>query len=296
MFSTKLFAQTSENNIYLSNVVYEPSEKTIFYKLGGSTIPINVLQYGNATHFVCINLHANEITSVQAARSVLEETGGTLIKIENKQQRVIRFRLKGINYGFDPNRIFSRVGIEQTLKENSRVSPDAVEEVEKFAQRILSLIPENTSCIVALHNNTEEAYSVRSYLPGSDRETDAKAVYADSLQDVDDIVFTTDSLLYWKMAERGYNSIWQDNENAKRDGSLSIYCGERNRRYINVETQHGKLGQYVEMLHKLLSIIRQGNKKSPGLPEDSSDPAGTRTQDPNIKSVVLYQLSYKISK
>jgi hypothetical protein len=26
------------------------------------------------------------------------------------------------------------------------------------------------------------------------------------------------------------------------------------------------------------------------------DPAGTRTQDPNIKSVVLYQLSYGISK
>ena len=25
------------------------------------------------------------------------------------------------------------------------------------------------------------------------------------------------------------------------------------------------------------------------------DPAGTRTQDPNIKSVVLYQLSYKIN-
>ena len=26
----------------------------------------------------------------------------------------------------------------------------------------------------------------------------------------------------------------------------------------------------------------------------SSDPAGARTQDPNIKSVVLYQLSYRI--
>ena len=26
----------------------------------------------------------------------------------------------------------------------------------------------------------------------------------------------------------------------------------------------------------------------------SSDPAGTRTQDPNIKSVMLYQLSYEI--
>ena len=28
----------------------------------------------------------------------------------------------------------------------------------------------------------------------------------------------------------------------------------------------------------------------------SGDPAGTRTQGPNIKSVVLYQLSYEISK
>ena len=27
---------------------------------------------------------------------------------------------------------------------------------------------------------------------------------------------------------------------------------------------------------------------------DSCDPAGTRTQGPNIKSVVLYQLSYEI--
>jgi hypothetical protein len=28
---------------------------------------------------------------------------------------------------------------------------------------------------------------------------------------------------------------------------------------------------------------------------DSCDPAGTRTQGPNIKSVVLYQLSYEIN-
>ena len=30
------------------------------------------------------------------------------------------------------------------------------------------------------------------------------------------------------------------------------------------------------------------------LEANSSDPAGTRTQDPYIKSVLLYQLSYKI--
>ena len=263
LFSTCLLAQQGDNNASFNKSVFLPVEKTIFYNLVDRKVAIKILQYGNLKNIVCINLHANENTSVQAAMSVLEETGGTLIKIENKNQRVIRFRLKGITYGFDPNRIFSRIGIEQTLRDNRRISRAAMDEVEKFAQRILQLIPDSSSCIIALHNNTEEAYSVRTYLPGSSRELDAKAVYADSLQDVDDIAFTTDSLLFQKMAENGYNSIWQDNEKAKRDGSLSIYCGERSRRYINIETQHGKVQQYIEMLGKLLAILAKENEEIP---------------------------------
>lgn len=34
--------------------------------------------------------------------------------------------------------------------------------------------------------------------------------------------------------------------------------------------------------------------KNPWYSRGFSDPAGTRTQDPNIKSVMLYQLSYRI--
>ena len=55
-------------------------------------------------------------TSVEAARSVLEWKGGTLIKIENNKQHVIRFRLRGVNYRFDPNGIFSRAGIEKNIE------------------------------------------------------------------------------------------------------------------------------------------------------------------------------------
>lgn len=261
LFSTGLTAQQGDNAISLSKSIFLPVEKTIFYSLSDKKIAIEIFQYGNVKNIVCINLHANENTSVQAAMSVLEEAGGTLIRIKNKNQRVIRFRLKGINYGFDPNRMFSRVGIEQTLRENGRISHAAIDEVEKFAQRVLQLIPDSTSCIVALHNNTEEAYSVRTYLPGSSREFDAKKVYADSLQDIDDIAFTTDSMLYQKMAGYGYNSIWQDNEKAKRDGSLSIYCGERSKRYINIETQHGKVQQYIAMFGKLLAILAKENEE-----------------------------------
>lgn len=269
LLSLQVRAQTSDNNISVSKALFIPTEKTTYFKIGDSNIPIKVLQYGPVTNrVICLNLHDNETTSVKAARMVLEETGGTLIKIENKNQRVIRFRLNGINYGFDPNRMFSRIGIEQTLRDNRRISRDAMNEVEKFAQRILQLVPDSSSCIVALHNNTEEAFSVRSYLPGGNRDDDAKEVYADSLQDVDDIAFTTDSVLYRRMADNGYNSIWQDNEKAKKDGSLSIYYGERNRRYINLETQHGRLEQYVEMLQKLMMILAEENKEMRELPDN----------------------------
>lgn len=253
--SLSLFAQENDSNLLQSRSLYLPLEKIIYYKLGDRTIPLRLTQYGNSRELFCINLHSNEFTSVEAVKPVLEETGGTLLQIENNRQRVIVFRFRGMRYGFDPNRIYSREGIEQTLKDNGRFSREALEEVEKFARRVLDLLPDSAGCVVALHNNTEEAFSVRSYLPGSDKANDARAVYADSLQDVDDIILTTDSILYQRMAEAGYNSVWQDNVQAKKDGSLSIYFGERNRRYINIETQHGKRDQYREMFRRLCSIL-----------------------------------------
>jgi len=268
-FSKTAITQPANNIAGISKSIFIPSEKIIFYKLGDRTIPITTFQYGDVKDIVCINLHDNENTSVQAARSLLELKGGTLIKIENNNQRVVRFKLRGVTYGFDPNRMFSRTGIEQTLRENRKISQLAEDEVEKFAQRLLVLIPDSTSCIIALHNNTNEAFSITSYLAGNDRQFDARAVYADSLQDIDDIALTTDSLLYSKMADNGYNAIWQDNEKAKKDGSLSIFCGERSRRYINIETQNGKLDQYVEMLEKLLNILAKENEKFPGMPENA---------------------------
>jgi len=236
-------------------IKFNPETTTILYKLGETTIPIKVMQYGEVKNIVCINLHDNENTSVNAAQQVLETRGGTLIKIENYHQRVIKFRFHNQYYSFDPNRIFSKEGIEQSLKENRRSSPEAIEEVYKFAERILQIFPEEINCVIALHNNTEGAYSIKSYQTGSEREKDAKAIHTAEEQDIDDIALTTDEYLFQQMASNGYNSIWQDNINVKKDGSLSVYCGEKNQRYINIETQHGRMLQYKEMLEKLLDIL-----------------------------------------
>lgn len=262
-FATIVAAQTGNHVTGISEPFFIPTEKKITCKIGDNTVTVKVFQYGISTDKVFINLHDNESTSVIAAKTILEKTGGTLIKIENRKQRVIRFKVKGISYGIDPNRIYSTEGIGQTLNDNRKYSKTAAIETEKFAAQLLEIIGDTVSCVIALHNNYDGAFSVNSYLPGGERQVDARAVYADSLQDADDIVFTTDSLLYQKMANAGFNSIWQDNEKAKKDGSLSVYCGERNIRYINIETQHGKDEQYKIMLKKLLLILNEEKEYQP---------------------------------
>ena len=296
-FSLYPSAQPASEDLAMSTARYFPLEKSIYYKIGDNqTIPLKLIQYGPANRVFCFNMHDNEYTAVNAARTVLETWGGTLLKIENRSQRVIRFSLRGRRFAFDPNRIFSRTGIEQTLRENGGFSQEALREVERFAERMLQLIPDSVSCVIALHNNTEGAYSVNSYLPGGDRRKDAAEVSAADNQDPDDIVLTTRRDIFEHVTGAGYNAILQDNEKVKKDGSLSVYCGEKGLPYANIETQHGRQEQYRQMLECLLQYLEKAHKKSAetnsALP---GDPAGTRTQGPNIKSVVLYQLSYEIS-
>ena len=244
----------------LHTATFSASEKTIYHKLGDKTISHKVTKYGEAATTCCINVHDDEATAVQAARILLEQRGGLLIRIENSAQRMVSFPFKGVTYTFDPNRIFSSTGIKFTLKANGKINPLAVAEVEKFAARLLQLIPDSASCIIALHNNTKGNYSIKTYQPGGNRQKDALRVYADSWQDIDDITLTTDEKLFNKMSGFGYNSILQDNIKVTKDGSLSVYYGELNKRYINIETQFGKTTQYKEMLSKLLYVLDEERK------------------------------------
>ena len=233
------------------------TEKTIFYDLAGNIIPIKVQQYGDKTDIVFINLHDDEITSVDATKRVLEEYGGLLIEVENNAQRNILFKLDRYSYKVDPNRIFSAQGIKKSLDQLGRISGKAVDEVEKLGQRIIQLIPEEATCIIALHNNTPDLFSVLEYAPGKARSVDCNKVYINAEQDADDFFLTTDNKLYQKLADKGFNTILQDNKNCTEDGSLSVYCGRKSIRYVNCETEHGKVEQYYKMLKVLLDVLPQ---------------------------------------
>ena len=231
------------------------SEKTIFYKLAQNIIPIKIQQYGDRTDLVFIKLHDDEFTSVEATKRILESEGGLLIEIENKSQRNIRFKFGNSFYSVDPNRIFSKEGIKKSMDELGKTNIYALNEVEKFGQRIIQLIPETANCVIALHNNTPDQFSVIEYSVGNKRSADTKKIYINNEQDPDDFFLTTDQQLYEKLADLGYNSVLQDNKNCLEDGSLSVYCGKNRIRYVNCETEHGKIEQYFLMIQSILNSL-----------------------------------------
>jgi len=241
----------------LAQKKYSPKTTSILHKLGNDQIRIKLFQYGKKKDIVFINLHDDETTSLSGTEQLLRTRGGLLIKLENNNKRNISFRLDGGFYTFDPNRIFSRNGIQLSLSGFKNTSNNAIKEIEKFASRILALLPKELSCIIALHNNTDGNLSVNSFLPGNEYEKDAQKVYTDDSQDPDDFFLTTDSLLFQQLSGEKYNMVWQDNLRVQQDGSLSVYFGEKKICYLNCETEHRKVKQYEEMITIALKYISQ---------------------------------------
>lgn len=239
---------------------FSPTVSTRTLKAAGRTVTVQVESYGDARSWVFVHLHGTEPTSVQAAKEILPLTGGYLIGLENGKNRNLKFEWQGRNWLIDPNRLYSDTGIRMNLKELNkyRFSETLVEQIKLLGEQITSLIPDTANCIVALHNNSDGHFSISDYLPGGKRQKDARRVFSDPHQDPDDIVLTSDSLLYEHMAAACFNTIWQDSAQVKRDGSLSVYAALRGRRYVNIETEHGRQEQYARMLqHLMLYLVRE---------------------------------------
>lgn len=238
-----------------AQVNFPPRTETIVHAIGDDQVSIEVSEYGDKKDIVFINLHADETTSVESAQKILEERGGFLIRIVNDKKRNIRFRINNQTYSVDPNRIFSRTGIERSLKNSGNSSAAAISEVEKLANRLLSLMPAGYTCVIALHNNTEGGLSIQSYMPDAEYGSDAQEVFANHKMDPDDFFLTTDSLLFQQLSSAEYNSVLQDNTRVQQDGSLSVYYGEKKICYLNCETEHGKLETYTQMLEAALHFL-----------------------------------------
>jgi hypothetical protein len=114
---------------------YKIEQKVFRYKLGDKTVKIVISKTSKRpSKFVYFNIHDNENTAVEAAKEIIEKYGGTLIELRNNGKRLINFSLKDEQFTFDPNRIFTKVGIRKTLKNNGGYTIEAERETNKFAE------------------------------------------------------------------------------------------------------------------------------------------------------------------
>ena len=195
-----------------------------------------------------VHLHENERTAADAAARVLPGWGGRFVRLRAQGQRLVRFETAGRRYIFDPNRVFTPAGVTRTLRRYSVDAPAARAEVTAFADRVLRAITAPApTLVIAPHNNSAGAYSIRSYVPGGPLARDAARVHTGGA-DPDDFCLVTDDAMFETLKRHGVNVVLQDPARVDDDGSLAVYCQRHGLRYVNVEARDGHLDQQVALL------------------------------------------------
>jgi hypothetical protein len=235
----------------------EMSFQSVVFQIAETELRVHVTQRGE-NHLTMVNLHEDERTSVQAARVIQEKYGGRLIQLVQSGQRRPIFLLAGNRFTFDPNRIYSAAGLNATVRgpESVAVPKEAYAAVDEYASQFLDHFKLGSQrALIALHNNDEERYSIRSYQPGAPLEADTDEIFVNPAADPDDFYFVTDERFFRAFKEQGFNVILQDNRIRRDDGSLSVYSGRRGIPYINVEAQNEHFDEQVRMLDAAVGLI-----------------------------------------
>ncbi len=230
---------------------YRIATETIPVRIGETTIElvIHEAEEPGLTYFV---LHENERTAAEAALDVIRRNGGRLIEISHTQERNVSFKLGDERYVFDPNRVFTEAGRVATLADLSKVSPEALDALEQFADTVLEVLATwQEDFIITVHNNTRGEYSTFSYVNDAQFVRDAMHVHVADREEPDNFFFVTEPDLFDSIRSAGFNVVLQDNANATDDGSLSVYAGNRGIPYVNVEAEHGQFESQVRMLEFL---------------------------------------------
>lgn len=149
----------------------------------------------------------------------------------------------------DPNRLFSRVGAEKSVREqNPGIAQDRLNAVLTFLDRhreelVRRLEPEKGNLLLALHNNQE--YSVTEEIAQSDDT---------SLPEPNrprEFFLCTDAKDFAVLRKSPYNVVLQNRKPTEDDGSLSRLAAKRGFRYVNLECGIGEFEGQLERVRWL---------------------------------------------
>ena len=180
-----------------------------------------------------LHIHGNENTAREVLNLNMKTHSGAAYLIENDDRyvRILRARI-------DPNRLFSRIGAERSLRDQNPGMPsDRVGPVLEFldshrGKLVAHLRPRDGDLLFALHNNRE--YSVTEEVDQSD---DTSLPQADHPRE---FFLCTDPRDFAILRKSPFNVVLQNRRPAMDDGSLSRLAAREGFRYVNLECAIGE--------------------------------------------------------
>jgi hypothetical protein len=209
-------------------------------QLGDTKVVVEKIQHGHGKAFV--HVHQNETTALQAARAVVDAEGGSIVTLHHRGGRNIVFKLDGVRYEFDPNRMFTDAGIKKTLKQFGPYSAEAHGLVKHLADCVKAALPSNQA-VIAVHNN--RSYSLKEYYPGASLADEAEALHVPQPKAYRNFYLVTQKADYARLKQLTFNSVLQAST-PDDDGSLSVYLTSKP--YVNVEAGFDQLAAQITML------------------------------------------------
>ena len=113
--------------------------------------------------FVYFHPHENEHGSAVATRHMIHEAGGRLVEIRSEGDRLITFKLKGESYSFDPELMFTEVGLQSSLAHFAPIGQAPLTAVIALRNAVLKELEGGAKPIISVHNNDQTGVSVSSY-------------------------------------------------------------------------------------------------------------------------------------
>lgn len=187
-------------------------------------------------------IHGDEESARAVLLGYMQTHDGIAYLTENHTREVLVDGLK-----IDPNRWFSRIGAEASLRKlNPNPDPAALrralDAIDHGREKLVrAFTPPHGSVLVALHNNSS-SYSVHDEVPISDRA---------SLKEPGNphaFFLCTDPRDFDVLSTSPYNVVLQQKAPPTDDGSLSRLAAARGFRYINLEVRLGRPDRQREML------------------------------------------------
>lgn len=234
----------------------EPGSRTEkIVELGDSRVRLLLLtaRVPHAKPVIYFHPHENEHGSAVVTRHIIAQSGGRLIEIRSQGERLINFKLKGVAYSFDPNRMFTDAGLESSLAHFAPVSPDALACALKLRSAVLDLLGGGKTPIIAVHNS-DRSNTARAFQPKGERAAQAAKVALNPSRPVTDYFVVLDADLFEKLHHAGFNVVLLS-ANPTDDGSLAVFCRQHRWPYATVEAAENDMSQQQRMIEALRPLI-----------------------------------------